>query len=130
MVWVYGGTDEVVELFVARLTTYLKDHPDAVAEVYRDSEYHAVRVRVVDPRFRTMSWSERHGAVWPIFRSMDLEPLNELYSLVTVPPEEVRALGSSLKFNDEMPPVSERHPAKLPASRPATAAARTNKRKA
>jgi hypothetical protein len=129
MVWVYGGTDPVLELFIDRLTPYLRAHPDAVGEIYRDAEYHAVRVRVIDPRFRSMSGAERHAAVWSLFKSMDVEPLNDLFSVVTVTPEEVRKLGSSLKFNDLMPPVRQFFTERTPAPRPVPAAARTKKPK-
>jgi hypothetical protein len=122
MVQLHGPSDPGLELFVPALRTYLDAHPRARVELYRDQEYSAIRIQIVDPRFQKMPWSERHDDVTTYLESVaeaDPKVYADLYSLVLLAPKEVGKTGSSLKFQDLMP---------APTPKAAPAAARAKKR--
>jgi stress-induced morphogen len=94
-----GRSDAAIKKIVEQLEQYAVDHPKADIEVYRKNST-SIRVRVVDPSFRTLSRSERSRMVWPLLRELPEETLSEISMVLLLSPEEKKTSLVSLEFDD------------------------------
>lgn len=94
-----GKSDAAIKRIVEQLKQYEAGHPKAVIEVYRKNSV-SIRVRVVDPDFRTLSRSERSRLVWPLLRELPEETLSEVSMVLLLSPEEKKTSLVSLEFDD------------------------------
>jgi stress-induced morphogen len=97
-----GKPDAAVKKIARQLEQYLADHPDAEIEVYRQNQV-SIRVRVIDPAFRTLSRSERSRMVWPLLRQLPEDTLGEVSMVLLISPEEKETSMVSREFDDPIP---------------------------
>jgi hypothetical protein len=97
-----GKTDETIERIKSALDHYQSDNPNSCIDLYRHSPY-AVRVRIVDPRFASMSRRDRHGSVWNYFDTLSDETVNDITMLVLIAPGEAKSSGANIDFEDPVP---------------------------
>jgi stress-induced morphogen len=100
-----GKTDERLEQIRGALEHYQQDHPDARIDLYRKDAF-SVRVRIIDPRFRKMSRTERHSMVWRYLDSLPDEAVADVSMLVLIAPSEAKTSGANLEFEDPFPSES------------------------
>jgi stress-induced morphogen len=97
-----GASDSAVGEVIQKLGRYQADHPAAEIEVYRQNQA-SIRVRVIDPAFRTLSRSERSKMVWPLLRELPEETLSEVSMVLLISPEEKETSMVSREFDDPLP---------------------------
>ena len=79
---------------------YLKNHPSAVADVYRYNSA-IIRVRVVDPAFASCRWAERDAEIWLVLKdNLEEDILSQLHMLLLLAPEELDASIMNREFDD------------------------------
>jgi stress-induced morphogen len=97
-----GKSDSVIKKIAKQLERYQADHPDAEIEVYRKNSV-SIRVRVIDPAFRTLSRSQRARMVWPLLRELPEEALGEVSMVLLISPDEKENSLVSQEFDDPLP---------------------------
>jgi len=98
-----GTRDALVEKLAGALEEYERQHPGAVATLYRQNSA-SVRVRIIDGRFSRMSKPERHDLVWRfIVERMDDDAVQEVSVLLLLSPEEQRTSFMNNEFDDPVP---------------------------
>jgi hypothetical protein len=97
-----GKADSAVKKIVKQLQRYQADHPEAEIEVYRRNQV-SIRVRVIDPAFRTLGRSERAKLVWPLLHELPEETLSEVSMVLLISPEEKETSIVSREFDDPLP---------------------------
>jgi hypothetical protein len=100
-----GKTDELLEQIRSALELYQRDHPDARIDLYRNDAC-SIRVRIIDPRFRRMSRTDRHDLVWKYLDSLPDEAVADISMLVLITPSEAKTSGSNIEFEDPIPSES------------------------
>jgi len=97
-----GKKDDNVKAIAKAMEAYLEDHRDAKVALYRHNSV-SIRIRVIDPTFRSMSKSERHALVWQYLEKLPEEVGEDISMLVVLAPgEEKRSIGN-LEFIDPSP---------------------------
>ncbi len=76
-----------------------KQHPKAKFDAYRIYPS-AIRVRIIDPSFQGIDWSDRNQAVWDLFEQLPLEIASQITLVVLVTPGERKRDGSNVEFED------------------------------
>ena len=104
-VTIRGERDEVLERFAKALSKYAQKHPKAKVTLFRQGPA-CVRVRIIDPAFRGIDRLKRDELVWPLLAKLPEDELNELYTLLLLPPEETKKSIANMDF--ENPVTSER----------------------
>lgn len=86
------SADPGVDAFRAALGPYSEGHRRARITVYRFAPF-TVRVRIVDPDFAGLDYTERRNRVWPCFSVLSEETLSDLGMLLLLTPaEQARSL--------------------------------------
>jgi len=98
-----GSQDGLVLKIKSILDTYEQLHAGAKANVYRQNSA-SIRIRVVDPRFVSMSTPDRHDDVWKfISDQLTDDELQEVSILLVLAPQEERSSLMNLEFDDPIP---------------------------
>ena len=98
-----GSSDEFIERLKGALEEYEKQHPQAIASLYRESPG-SVWIRVVDPSFAKLSKSARHDLVWDFLSDrVDDDTIQEVAILLPITPKEAPSNIMNAEFED---PVS------------------------
>lgn len=83
-----GSTDPFIEKLKGALEEYEKQHPQAVASLYRESPG-SVWIRVLDPSFGKLSKAARHDLVWNFLSDrLDDDTIQEISILLPITPKE------------------------------------------
>jgi hypothetical protein len=97
-----GETDQVLEQIRDALDRYLKDHPDAQIDLYRQSSV-SVRIRIIDPGFTRMNRIDRNDSVWEYFVALPDDAQSDISMLVLLAPAEVKRSMANLEFEEPVP---------------------------
>lgn len=98
--------DSQVQQVLDVLAEYERDHPDALIEARRTG-YDFIHVRIIDPNFERIERSKlRKDTIWPLFyEKLPDEIISDITRVILVTPEEAPHNGSSIEFDDPLPPL-------------------------
>ena len=97
--------DSQVQQVLDVLVEYEQDHPDALIEARRTG-YDFIHVRIIDKALKTMNRVERSDKIWPLFfEKLPDEIIQDITRVILVTPEEAPHNGSSIEFDDPLPPL-------------------------
>src|SRR5256885_5785501 len=91
-----GRADAVVKKIVAALQDYQTANPRAQIDVYRQNPV-SVRIRVVDPAFKGLEKSERHGKVWQLLDKLPEDVQSDISMLLLLTPDEKKGSIGNLE---------------------------------
>ena len=94
--------DRSVTSILTALEAYRKEHPRASVDAYRRNPG-SVRVRVIDPDFRTLDLVDRDSLLWTYLDVLPEETQAEISMLVLVTPGERRTSLANLEFEHPSP---------------------------
>lgn len=94
--------DEVGQEILAYLDEYRAAHPGSTTRAYRQNSS-AVRVRIVDPGFRGMSFVQRDTEVRKSLNCLSDEALFQLTMLLLMTDDELKKSLANLDFEDPIP---------------------------
>ena len=95
--------EDTAELVKILQENYLSRHPEARIDVYRYNSA-SIRVRIIDPIFRTRNITRRDHEVWKILKKHASEDLLEQLSVVLLlAPEELTTSLMNREFDDLRP---------------------------
>lgn len=98
-----GIDDEYVKKLKDVLDEYEREHPGAVATLYRQNTA-SVRIRIVDSLFAKMSLGDRHDMVWDFLTArVDEDTMQEISVLLLLSQEEQNSSFMNFEFNDPIP---------------------------
>lgn len=97
--------DPQVQQVIDVLAEYEQEHANALIEARRGN-YDFIYIRIIDPDFRGMKRRKlREDKVWPLLHNLPGEIVSDIISLVVVTPEEAPHNGSSIEFDNPLPPL-------------------------
>lgn len=96
--------DPQVQQVLDMLAAYKAVHPNALIEARRD-EYDFIAVRVIDAAFQGVYDTDREKDINPLLEKLPEEIFSDIMSLVLVTPEEAPHNGSSIEFDNPLPPL-------------------------
>jgi stress-induced morphogen len=97
-----GKHDDVIDEIIASLQAFEADHPQAKIDVYRQNSV-SVRIRIIDPGFKTKSKSERHRHVWTYLDGLSEETQADISMLLLLAPNELKMSFANFEFDDPIP---------------------------
>ena len=98
-----GSRDQAVERMRDVLDEYERDHPGAIATLYRHHSA-GVRIRIIDERFNTMSTPDRHDHAWNYIASrLGSEEIQEISVLLLISSREKNTEFMNTEFDDPVP---------------------------
>ncbi len=99
-----GTSDSISQRVAEVLALYQAEHSQAQIDLYRQNSV-SVRVRVIDPDFRSLSRSDRHELIWQYFQPLTEEEQADISMLVLLTPDETAKSMANLEFEDPVPSV-------------------------
>jgi stress-induced morphogen len=101
-VTIRGDRDSHLEQIADALRAYAASHPKAKVTLYRIYPS-SVRIRVVDPSFKNMSWSNRHDLVWSFLEPLPREARSHIDFLLLLGPGETKDSFANHDFDHPVP---------------------------
>ncbi len=99
-----GTSDALLEQIVDALRGYEHDHPAAEIALYRQNQF-SIRVRIIDPDFKSQDRVERNEMVWKYLERAPEEAQGDVSTLILLAPDEVKTSFSNMDFEDPLPSV-------------------------
>ncbi len=97
--------DPQVQQVLDVLAEYEQEHANALIEARRGN-YDFIYIRIIDPDFQGIERRKlRKAKVWPLLHKLPSEIVSNIISLVVVTPEEAPHNGSSIEFDNPLPPL-------------------------
>lgn len=97
---VKGKTDYVIDNAMSGLNNFLRRHPYAIIDIYRNNNA-SIRIRIIDNYFLGRTRTERHNYVWKYLNDSPDYVLNEISMLVLITPEEKLNSESNICFENQ-----------------------------
>jgi putative addiction module component (TIGR02574 family) len=98
-----GSHDPSVDGLKAALDDYEREHPGAVASLYRQNSA-SVRIRIIDQNFEHLSKAKRHDQVWNFLAARLTDgTLQEISELLLLAPAEQKVSFMNFEFDDPIP---------------------------
>jgi len=84
------------------LSPYQVAHPYAQIDVRRR---HGVftGIRVIDPDFRGIFWTDRDEKIWPLLQQLPSEIFGDISMVLLLTPEEAPTFGANIEFENPLP---------------------------
>jgi hypothetical protein len=94
--------DRRLKRIVAALEEYAATHPKAQVSVYRHNDV-SVRIRVIDPTFKALSWADRESDLWAVLEKLPEDVVSEISVVILLAPQEAKKSIANMDFEDPIP---------------------------
>lgn len=97
-----GASDEIVDQIIGALEQFQADFPKSAIDIYRQNKV-SVRIRIVEPEFKSQSKSERNKLVWGYLAKLPEEVQSDISTVLLLTPDEKKESFANFEFDDPVP---------------------------
>lgn len=94
--------DTEVQQVLDVLAEYRRTHLNAQIDACRRNPV-SIRIRIIDPDFRGMSWVDREPEVWKLLEKLPEDVFANITMLLLLTPEETKNSFANMEFENPIP---------------------------